>query len=460
MESVLNNLENKYLKFKLGEEQRDALLSIFAFIDSKGFGDYSLAGAAGTGKSTVTKLIISYLEQKCIPYQLVCPTHKAKKILANMTQREVITIHQLLALKPSIDIMDLDMKDLQFAMKSDNSIPYHGVIIVDECSMINDSLYDAIMQSCFDKNCKVILQGDSSQIKPVKQHTIAKTFKCTNTSELTQIYRQSGQNCVRDLLDILRKKPLKEFQTTTSPDGNIYVYDNAKDLISNTIDIFKEAVSTQNPNRIKLIAYTNKRVQAFNKCIRSHIFKQDDLPEYVKGDILFGYDSTECRGNSIENSGDYQIQAAFKTKEMIGPIEMEGWWVDVYDFDQEQYKTLFILSADNDPSSFAKLGEEIETIRQYAINAQGYRRKQAWTDYYKLMGKFLTPIDIVWDNRVIRCKSIDYGYAISAHKSQGSSFDDVAVDINNILTCKDMVEVRQLEYVAISRTRRNAYLLN
>ena len=145
---------------------------------------------------------------------------------------------------------------------------------------------------------------------------------------------------------------------------------------------------------------------------------------------------------------------------MIGPIEMEGWWVDVYDFDQEQYKTLFILSADNDPSSFAKLGEEIETIRQYAINAQGYRRKQAWTDYYKLMGKFLTPIDIVWDNRVIRCKSIDYGYAISAHKSQGSSFDDVAVDINNILTCKDMVEVRQLEYVAISRTRRNAYLLN
>jgi ATP-dependent exoDNAse (exonuclease V) alpha subunit len=76
------------------------------------------------------------------------------------------------------------------------------------------------------------------------------------------------------------------------------------------------------------------------------------------------------------------------------------------------------------------------------------------------MGKFLTPIDIVWDNRVIRCKSIDYGYAISAHKSQGSSFDDVAVDINNILTCKDLIEVRQLEYVAISRTRHNAYLLN
>jgi hypothetical protein len=69
--------------------------------------------------------------------------------------------------------------------------------------------------------------------------------------------------------------------------------------------------------------------------------------------------------------------------------------VDVYDFDQEQYKTLFILSIENDLSSFEKLGQEIETIRQYAINATGFKRKQAWGDYYKLMGKFLTPIDIV-----------------------------------------------------------------
>ena len=76
------------------------------------------------------------------------------------------------------------------------------------------------------------------------------------------------------------------------------------------------------------------------------------------------------------------------------------------------------------------------------------------------MGKFLTPIDIVWDNRVIRCKSIDYGYAITSHKSQSSSFDDVVVDINNILLCKDMTEVRQMEYVALSRTRNNVYLLN
>ena len=460
MENILNQLESKYLNFKLGEEQRNALLSIFSFIDTKGFEEYSFIGAAGTGKTTCIELIIRYLEQKKIPYQLVCPTHKSKKILANTTGRDVITIHQLLALKPSIDIMDLDMKDLQFDIKSSDSVPYRGVVIIDECSMINDVLYDSILDSCKGKVCKVIFTGDSRQIAPVKQRKIAKTFECENKSELTQIYRQSGENCVRDVLDTLRQRPIKMFSECTSNKGSIFVYNNASDLIYSTIDLFKEAVKTSNPNKIKLVAYTNKRVAAFNRCIRSQIFKQEDLPEYVKGDILFGYDGSECNGQTIENSGDYQVQAAYKTIENIAHLDMIGWWLDLYDFDQEQYKTVFVLSEENDKSKFEQLGQEIEYIRQFAIRAQGYQRKQAWTDYYKLMGKFLTPIDIVWDNRVIRCKSIDYGYAITSHKSQSSSFDDVVVDINNILLCKDMTEVRQMEYVALSRTRNNVYLLN
>lgn len=76
------------------------------------------------------------------------------------------------------------------------------------------------------------------------------------------------------------------------------------------------------------------------------------------------------------------------------------------------------------------------------------------------MGQFLTPVDINLGNRTIRNKSIDYGYAITAHKSQSSSFDNVAIDIRNILTCKDPVEIRQMQYVALSRTRENVYILN
>jgi len=51
--------------------------------------------------------------------------------------------------------------------------------------------------------------------------------------------------------------------------------------------------------------------------------------------------------------------------------------LDLYDFDQEQYKTVFVLSEENDKSKFEQLGQEIEYIRQFAIRAQGYQRKQA-----------------------------------------------------------------------------------
>ena len=45
------------------------------------------------------------------------------------------------------------------------------------------------------------------------------------------------------------------------------------------------------------------------------------------------------------------------------------------------------------------------------------------------------------------------------HKSQGSSFNTVFVDIANINACSDEKVLRQLQYVAISRTKGDVYLL-
>ena len=42
---------------------------------------------------------------------------------------------------------------------------------------------------------------------------------------------------------------------------------------------------------------------------------------------------------------------------------------------------------------------------------------------------------------------------------QGSSYNTVAVDISNIMKVRTEMELRQLEYVALSRTRGDAYLL-
>ena len=78
--------------------------------------------------------------------------------------------------------------------------------------------------------------------------------------------------------------------------------------------------------------------------------------------------------------------------------------------------------------------------------------------YYEMLGSFTTPIDLYYDGRLIRKKSFDYSYALSTHRSQGSSYNNVLVDIRNINTCKDEQVKRQLQYVALSRTRNNVLL--
>jgi ATP-dependent exoDNAse (exonuclease V) alpha subunit len=64
----------------------------------------------------------------------------------------------------------------------------------------------------------------------------------------------------------------------------------------------------------------------------------------------------------------------------------------------------------------------------------------------------LTPIDLIYDNRIIKRKSLDYGYCISAHKSQSSTYRIVLIDMENIFRCTNKEELRQMQYVALSRT--------
>ena len=75
------------------------------------------------------------------------------------------------------------------------------------------------------------------------------------------------------------------------------------------------------------------------------------------------------------------------------------------------------------------------------------------------MESFLTPVDLIYNDRTIRKKSLDYGYCISVHKSQGSTIDNVLVDMSNLFVCRNKEDLRQLQYVALSRTKNNIVML-
>lgn len=123
--------------------------------------------------------------------------------------------------------------------------------------------------------------------------------------------------------------------------------------------------------------------------------------------------------------------------------------------DSEKVKNALVLSKRNPKWMFDALAMEIEDLRVKAVKS---KKNKDWSKYFDLSEQFFTPIDLIYDDRVIKRKSLDYGYCISAHRSQGSSYTGVIIDLVNLLTCRDKETLRQLEYVALSRTRSDVYI--
>jgi exodeoxyribonuclease-5 len=55
-------------------------------------------------------------------------------------------------------------------------------------------------------------------------------------------------------------------------------------------------------------------------------------------------------------------------------------------------------------------------------------------------------------------KDMDYGYSITIHKSQGGTFDRVAIDLPDINSVKNEELRRRLIYVGLSRAKDVVYL--
>lgn len=289
-EQDINKLETEY-KIKLDDTQRSVLSSLISFI----FGDKQcicVKASAGTGKTTILSMLYDYISantNKTISF--VTPTNKAK-IVANekgtKNNRNATTIHSLLNLKPNIEIMEFDAKNLLFLPSTIQTTRY-DVLLIDECSMINDDLYNTLCNQF--KNSKLIFSGDPAQLKPVNQKRRAKSFDDIDCLSLNTVHRQTD-GVVYKVIDYLRRKPLRYFKSVQDENNRIVVYNDIKKMLHDYAPLFKAGENLCDPNFIKIIAYTNKRIGAINDYVRKIIYEDDD--EYHKNELLTGCDSCSC----------------------------------------------------------------------------------------------------------------------------------------------------------------------
>jgi exodeoxyribonuclease V alpha subunit len=146
-----------------------------------------LTGLPGTGKTYSLLSLIRILETLGISYAIAAPTGKAAKRVAEVTGKEAKTIHRLLD-------VSYDGTSIKFRRNESNPLSV-GFVIIDEMSMTDillmESLLKAIRGSC------LVLVGDFNQLPSVGTGRILKDLvehKLCTVNVLAQIQRQAADS--------------------------------------------------------------------------------------------------------------------------------------------------------------------------------------------------------------------------------------------------------------------------
>lgn len=468
------NLEAIGISFTPNDEQVKALDHLVDFIKSDKLTTV-LSGSAGTGKTSIIKILLQYLKMTSRrEVTLAAPTHKAKMILSRLSNKdEATTLHKLLQLKPDVKLLEFDVKDIKFMDQLACNLfeDEDDLIIIDEASMINDSMFDLLIDR-MDGIGKIIFLGDAAQIQPVKQGFLSKVFDKTDFPgfNLTRVERQQGDNPLLDTLLTLREKPMGTFYSKIADGKGLQVYIDAKPFASALKNSFPDVRALiKKPFENKIITYTNRRANDFNELVR-RILKVDHTM-LSPGEIMMAHDTyaPNMHFPTLYNGTEYVVISVKKSKKSL-PFyaEVEGYDLKLLDTveaknagDLSVIKHVFLIDPNYSDAQLTRLAYTIEKMRLDAVNAKtGYSKKTYWASWYKLKDSFITMKDMYYQGRGIKKMTINYGYSITTHKSQGSTYDNVFVDMKNILACPDKNELRQMQYVALSRASKMVHLLN
>ncbi|MEG0773591.1 AAA family ATPase [Clostridium sp.] len=360
----ISKLEKKY-EVKLDDTQKEVLSSLTNFIEGN-TQCICLRASAGTGKTLILSILYDILKEEGIDCIFVAPTNKAKNVLVDKgdSNRICTTIHSLLNLRPNLNIMEFDASQLCFEFaKVKQKESYHEVLLIDECSMINDELYNTLVLK-FHKS-KIVFVGDSSQLKPIKQDKVSKTFQ-VQTLTLTKIYRQTESKLYK-VLNYLRSNPLYYFKEIHDDFCNITICNNIVNMIEQYSYLFKVGENFKDFKLVKLITYTNNRINALNQLIRKNLYSNNN--EYNIGELLTGYDSCEYNSYMIKNSADYVVTYSHKCIIIRFGLSLYAYTLTLEDTNNNK-QNYVILSKYNSQEILNELACVLEKLRQKAVKSK------------------------------------------------------------------------------------------
>ena len=288
---VVNRLKNKKItekEIKIVEEIEEKLnisYNIYqkdAILKSLKSNFLVITGGPGTGKTTVIYGIYRALkkENPKSKIKLLAPTGRASKRLSELTLEEASTIHRFLEWNKDSNTFSLNENN-----KSDASI-----VIVDEFSMVNNSLFASLLKALRD-NTKIILVGDKDQLPSVGSGNLLADIisSIDNVVYLKELYRQAKESSIVKLAYLVNEN--KDYDFTSDEELSIIedldILDSLKEIAIKHINddykefqvlvpLYKGSYGINNINKVLQEVFNKKDILKNEKTINDVIYREKD----------------------------------------------------------------------------------------------------------------------------------------------------------------------------------------
>lgn len=367
-----------------------------------------LRGPGGVGKTTTLNAVIKVLRHNNISVATCALAGKAAENLTQVTGLRGQTIHRLLGIGSPFEMKDQGLE--------------YDVIILDELSMVNLGLFSELVRT-IPTGAKLIMVGDSAQLDSIGIGVMRDAIASGTIPVITlnKIHRQAQESAIithslafraGNLPDGLSVKANWHMMGKRRDLGYVFE-DDEKNLLGDACKIFKYALKQYDVKDIQIVSQTTRNCLMLNKAAQQIANPQKDQDYYV---VYEGkeYEYTLRVGDKVINTrNNYRTPDADRSSAFLPIFNGNTGTIESIDLEK---------------------GNKGEESLRMIVDFDGIGR-------------------VVIDSGTVT--NIQLGYAITVHKSQGSTIPCVIV----ALPFQYVLNTRELLYTAITRASKVCYLV-
>ena len=472
------NAGQTFTGLTFNEGQADAIKKMKEFLNSDEQ-EFILEGKAGTGKTTVMKEVL-------LAYQNSKENRKKTILIGALSWQATNVLDSTLKGKPTLSydknslagMLNQRMDEITHKMTKatysteGRKVGSANLVIIDEASMVNEQHLKILRDQALNRgeDIKIIYLGDRGQLPPIREFTSnenSPVFKIENRAELKERVRQGEESPILPYADLYwdnadNENPVADpangnRSSVTQQDGQLLFVDDSS-AIDVTIQEYKKAIESGNYDLIKYVTYTNKRRFKVNKEIHREIFGEDahfytpttpvrfnapyDALENTEEISFINSDQAVVHKIIEQGKDDYGI--AFVKLEILTPLSSKPVTITTVDYTKEALKDKVVDNAYN--MRLNKLNARYYRIKNDPKSSRA-QEKIALNEYLEYKRRYAP---------------ISQDYAVTSHKSQGSTYNTVIVDEVDIYNVKALTpKVRSNSmYTGITRAKNNVLIVS